>query len=80
MIELPEARKIAEQMNSTIRGKRISGVVTAQTPHKLAWYYGKPEEYASLLTGKLAGNAQAWGGLIEIEAKGAPSCSRGPRH
>ena len=50
MIELPEAKNIAGQLNKTISGKRIAGVTAAHTPHKLAWYYGDRAKYPSLLS------------------------------
>jgi len=71
MIELPEARHIAGQLNKTISGKRIAGVMAAHTPHKLAWYYGEREKYSALLVGRTVGPARAYGGLVEIAAEGA---------
>lgn len=38
MIELPEAVSVSQQINETIRGKRIASVIAAQSPHKFAWY------------------------------------------
>jgi formamidopyrimidine-DNA glycosylase len=68
MIELPEALNIAGQLNKAISGKRIAGVTAAQTPHKLAWYYGEKAKYAALLIGRTIGRAAAVGGLVEIAA------------
>ena len=68
MIELPEALNIAGQLNDTIRGKRVAGVIVAQTPHKLAWYYGEPPKYSALLVGKSIERADAYGGMMEIKA------------
>jgi formamidopyrimidine-DNA glycosylase len=68
MIELPEAVNLAAQLNATITGKVVSGVIVAQTPHKLAWYYGEPAGYAGLLTNKTIGQARAYGSLVEIQA------------
>jgi formamidopyrimidine-DNA glycosylase len=56
MYELPESLNIARQLNDTIVGKSITGVIAAFTPHKLAWYFGKPPEYPGLLTGKTIGS------------------------
>jgi len=42
MIELPEAAVLAEQINVTVKGKRILDVTLGHTPHKLVWYYGNP--------------------------------------
>ena len=68
MIELPEALNIAGQLNDTIRGKRVASLIVAQTPHKLVWYYGEPPKYSALLTGKAIGEANAYGGIVEIKA------------
>jgi formamidopyrimidine-DNA glycosylase len=71
MIELPEALNIAGQINNTINGKRIASVTVAQTPHKLAWYYGEPQKYSDLLVNRTIGQASAYGGLVEIKAENA---------
>jgi formamidopyrimidine-DNA glycosylase len=71
MIELPEALNIAGQINDTIHGKQVASVVAAQTPHKLAWYYGEPQKYSDLLVGRTIGRASSYGGLVEIEAENA---------
>src|SRR5512139_28810 len=68
MIELPEALNMARQINTILPGKRIVTIVAAQTPHKLAWYYGEPAKYANLLVGKTIGQSTPYGGMIEIEA------------
>lgn len=69
MIELPEAKVIAEQMKQILIGKRITNVVAAQTPHKFAWYFGNPENYDELLSDKTIGEANSHGGLVEISAE-----------
>jgi formamidopyrimidine-DNA glycosylase len=71
MIQLPEALTIAGQMKDTIYGKRIVSVTAAHTPHKLAWYYGEPSKYSTLLIGKAIGKAGACGGMVEIKAGNA---------
>ena len=68
MIELPEAAVLAKQINETVVGKKIRSVIAAQTPHKLAWYFGDPQEYKSLLTGKVISEATSYGGQVEITA------------
>ena len=68
MIELPEAAVLAKQINETVVGKKIKNVIAAQTPHKLAWYFGDPQEYKSLLTGKVINGATNYGGQVEITA------------
>lgn len=42
MIEAPEACCLSEQLNRTVRGKRITNVFAQYTPHKFAWFYGNP--------------------------------------
>ena len=71
MIELPEAINIAGQINDTIHGKQIVNVTAAHTPHKLAWYYGKPAKYSDLLIGRAVGKANACGSMVEIKAENA---------
>lgn len=68
MIEAPEACCLADELNRTIRGKKIIYVITGHTPHKFAWYSGTPEEYENRLTGRVIGKACAYGGMVEIEA------------
>jgi formamidopyrimidine-DNA glycosylase len=68
VIELPEAAVLAKQINEAVTGKKIKNVIAAQTPHKLAWYFGDPQEYKSLLTGKVISGATSYGGQVEITA------------
>lgn len=69
MIELPEAVLLAEQLNATIKGKEITEVIVGFTPHKFAFYYQNPEEYAVRLAGKKITSACNQGGLVEIQAE-----------
>lgn len=67
MVEAPEALYLSEQLNNTIKGKKITGVIARHTPHKFAFFYGNPEEdYARLLIFKTVDNIQAQGGMLEI--------------
>ena len=68
MMELPEAAVLAKQINETVAGKRIKDVIAAQTPHKLAWYFGDPQDYRNLLVGKVVSGATSYGGQVEITA------------
>jgi formamidopyrimidine-DNA glycosylase len=68
VIELPEAAVLARQINETLVGKKVKNVIAAQTPHKLAWYFGDPREYRSLLAGKVISGATSYGGQVEIAA------------
>lgn len=71
MIELPEAAVLAKQINETAAGKKIKNVIAAHTPHKMAWYFGDPQEYKSLLAGKVISGAMSYGGQVEITAGNA---------
>lgn len=66
MIEIPEAIVLSYQINQTLKGKKINNVVTNQSPHKFAWYYGDPSEYNSKLKGKIIEGVCAYAGLVEI--------------
>lgn len=68
MLELPEALTIAKQINNTILGKKIINVVANCFPHKFAWYFGDPQNYNSLLTGKAIDGANGYGSFVEIKA------------
>jgi formamidopyrimidine-DNA glycosylase len=68
VIELPEAAVLADQINETAVGKRIRNVIAAHTPHKMAWYFGDPQEYKNLLTGKVISESASYGGQVEITA------------
>jgi formamidopyrimidine-DNA glycosylase len=69
VIELPEAAVLARQINETVVGKRIKSVIAAQTPHKFAWYFGDPQEYKGLLSGKVIDEATSYGGQLEITVR-----------
>lgn len=69
MLELPESYVLANQLNSTIKGRTISHVVANQSPHSFAWYYGKSEDYDELLSGKRVGISNPISGMIEIEVE-----------
>lgn len=71
MMELPEALTIAQQINETIKGKRILNVTAAHTPHKFAWYFGDPSSYHDLLTGKAIGKATGFGSMVESQVDDA---------
>lgn len=48
--------------------KRITDVFAQYTPHKFAWFYGKPEECAERLVGKTIDKACPQGGMVELTA------------
>lgn len=67
MLEIPESRTIAAQMNETVRGKRVREVEAAHTPHSFAWYSGEPAYYARRMEGRELGRAASIGSMIEVE-------------
>ena len=71
MIELPEAAVLSKQLDRAIRNKKIRNVIAGHTKHKLAWFYGNPEEYLKLLKDKNIDKIQSHGGLVEISAGNA---------
>ena len=66
MIELPEAQVLAQQINKTLKGKKVLSVTAAQTPHKLTWYNGDPQKYSEMLVGKTVENSLGRGALVEL--------------
>jgi formamidopyrimidine-DNA glycosylase len=69
MLEIPESFNLVKQLNQTISGKTISFVKANHSPHSFAWYFGKPEDYDRLLSGKTVGNSYARAGMVEIEVE-----------
>jgi len=66
MIEIPESNTISNQLSETIKGKKIVGVVTNNSPHKFAFFYEDNKKYSDMLKGKIIANVNAYGGQIEI--------------
>lgn len=51
MLEFPESRVYAKEMNATIVGKRIVSVIMNQSPHRFAFYTMDTCEYTRILEG-----------------------------
>lgn len=68
MIELPEAFVLAQQINRTLKGRKIERAAANQSPHKFAWYTGDPATYNDRLAGRPILEAQAFGNHVEIKA------------
>lgn len=66
MLEIPEALTIANQINMTVKGRKIMDAEANHSPHKFAWYHGNPQGYKELLKGNTIINAVAYGGLVHI--------------
>ncbi|KIO44089.1 MULTISPECIES: formamidopyrimidine-DNA glycosylase [Sanguibacteroides] len=69
MIEAPEALCLAEQLNRTIKGKRVTDLIVKNTPHRFTFFYGDTDEYEKRLFGKTVRRACAFGGMVEICAE-----------
>jgi formamidopyrimidine-DNA glycosylase len=69
MLEIPESQLISKQLNQTVQGKTIKRVDANSSPHGFAFFYGDPNRYPSLLTGKTIVGAKALGGMVEIAAE-----------
>lgn len=57
MFELPEYATIARQMGAAILGKRVARGTLGNSPHRFVWYNRKPVEFASLVKGRIIGQA-----------------------
>lgn len=67
MIELPEARTIAKDLEKEILGKTIIDVSGNYTGHKFTFYYKNPTEYKTQLTGKKITKINRRNYYIELE-------------
>jgi len=66
MIEIPESLVLSEQLNKMCKGRAVSEVVPWQSPHKMAFIYGKPGSYGSLFKGKAFDRASGFGSWVEL--------------
>lgn len=66
MLEIPEAVVLAEQINNKLIGKTIRYAIANFSPHKFTWFFGDPDSYVSLLSGKTVNKAVNYGGMIEV--------------
>ncbi len=66
MIELPEARVYAEQLQQALAADTVVRCVAGAHPHKMAFYEGDPQHYPDLLEGGSVQDCRAWGGLVEL--------------
>ena len=69
MLEIPEVIVLANQLNETVKGKKIQNAIANSSAHKFTWYYGDPESYPQKLIGKTIGESSAFGGRLDIKAK-----------
>ena len=66
MFEIAECVTIAGQMAEHLSGKHIIQGTLGTSPHKFVWYNRKPDEFASIVEGKVVGKASARGRWIFV--------------
>jgi len=66
MIEMPEAKTIARQMNQTLSGKTIRIFRRGNKTHKFLWLNRPDEEYKSILPGLTISSASSFGRSIYL--------------
>lgn len=66
MYELPERMRQAQQVDEAIRGRTVTEVEAAHTPHGFAWYTGDPAMYTGMLMGKVVKGACYDAGALRI--------------
>ena len=67
MIEIPESRNLAKQMQ-ILCGKTIESVTVNASPHKFAFFHEDPEKYEERLVGKTIDSVSYSGGYVELYA------------
>lgn len=66
MIEIPEAANLAQEMRTSLVGRRIVRAAAAASPHRFAFYYGNPAQYAPQLEGRRIDGASSFGGFAQL--------------
>lgn len=67
MIEIPEAKVIAQQLNKEISGKKIKFAAAGKHPNKFVWYSGDPAEYGKKLFGRKVIESYAHASRVFVE-------------
>ena len=62
----PEALYLCEQLNKTVKGKRITNVFTLFTPHKFALVFRKSRRVCRMADRKSIDHARSQGGMVEM--------------
>ena len=66
MFEISECLVLANQMNETIKGKRIKEGSLGNSPHKFVWYNRSHAEFRELTYGKTVGEARTQGRWLMV--------------
>ncbi len=69
MLEYPEAKVLATQLQETVCNKPIVEVTMNGSPHKFAFYVGDPADYAGFLVGRCFDGTRSYGGQVELRAE-----------
>lgn len=67
MIEIPEAKVLANQMQRILKNKKIIDVTKEQSPHKFAFFNKDIASYADILIGSTIENTTGFGGYVEVD-------------
>ena len=67
MLEMPEVMTLANDLNNTVKDKRVKQVFAPTKQHKFCWYNGDPSEYDAPLRGKRIIETKGFGIFVEIE-------------
>lgn len=66
MLEIPESAILARQIDSSLRGRRVTDAIANSSPHRFAWYAGAPDSYGPQLQGLTIAGAQALAGFVRV--------------
>lgn len=67
MLEQPEARTLATQIQQTLQGQRVQKVVAGHSPHKFTFFTGRPQAYAALLEGRTLQTGSEVGPYVRLQ-------------
>ncbi len=66
MLELPEVKTMAEQLQQHVAGSRVTKVLPPTKPHKFCWFQGDPASYDQALAGRAIVAAEGFGIYVEL--------------
>lgn len=66
MLEFPEVKARAAQLEREAAGKKVAAVLPPNKPHKFCWFNGEPELYETRLKGSTIDSAAGFGIFVEI--------------
>jgi len=66
MLEIPESKIVAQQMNDTLTGREIERVIMNQSEHRFAFYSMSPDLYPERMEGLIVRGCKSYGGMIAM--------------